>query len=85
MQAQALKGVLYLGLSNEDQERFEEIRNTPPTDRHKEWLYKKLTSCKLDYSGKIISNTIRKNGKKIKTTEFFSFSGYHDVLSHRTT
>ena len=52
MQAQDLKGVLYLGLSEEDQARFEEIRNTPPTDRHKEWLYKKLTSGKLDYSGK---------------------------------
>ena len=52
MQAQDLKGVLYLSLSEEDQARFEEIRNTPPTDRHKEWLYKKLTNGKLDYSGK---------------------------------
>ena len=51
MQAQDLKGVLYLSLTERERDSFEEIRNTPPSDRHKEWLFKKLTAPGLTYSG----------------------------------
>ena len=54
MQAQDLKGLLYRQLSEMERDRFEEIRNTPPTDKHKEWLFKKLTRNMLSYSGKKI-------------------------------
>lgn len=52
MQAQDLKGVLYLHLSEVEQQHFEEIRNTMPSDKHKEWLYRKLTRNMLSYTGK---------------------------------
>ena len=52
MQAQDLKGVLYLSLSERERDCFEEIRNTQPSDKHKEWLFKKLTVTPgIDYSG----------------------------------
>ena len=54
MQAQDLKGKLYLHLSAAEQKHFEEIRNTMPSDKHKEWLYKKLTRNMLSYTGKIV-------------------------------
>ena len=52
MQAQDLKGVLYLNLNERERTCFEEIRNTQPSDKHKEWLFKKLTAPGLSYSGK---------------------------------
>ena len=56
MLAQNLKGAIFLSLSETDKKNFEEIRNTPPTDRHKEWLFKKLNVTGLSYTGKYKDN-----------------------------
>ena len=55
MQAQDLKGVLFLSLSESDRKHFEEIRNTPPTDKHKEWLFKKLAKENVTYTRKFLN------------------------------
>ena len=84
MQAQDLKGVMYLGLSREDKERFEEIRNTPPTNRHKEWLFKKLAKEDVTYTRKLLKCQEKrlKAHRNIKNY-YFRILGYYDFLSHR--
>ena len=54
MLAHNQRGEFFKQMTEEHRKDFEEIRRTPPSSVHKEWLINKLKNEELDYPGKYI-------------------------------
>ena len=52
MRAHKQRGEMFNNFTEQEKSDFNELRKTPATEYHKEWLVKKLAEIDLDYLSK---------------------------------